>query len=104
MTTELRFLAATVILALLHLILDPHLISFQLGYRWTATSSEQPMPPLRGLRKPRGPSLPELYGNFPFLRCGRVGGLFRRSPRRADFWGTQFYFWGRVGHWQPQLA
>jgi hypothetical protein len=33
MTTELRFLAATVILGLLHLIMDPHLISFQLGYR-----------------------------------------------------------------------
>jgi hypothetical protein len=33
MTTELRFLAATVILGLLHLIVDSHLISFQLGYR-----------------------------------------------------------------------
>ncbi len=30
MTTELRFLAATVILGLLHLIVDSHLISFQL--------------------------------------------------------------------------
>jgi hypothetical protein len=40
MTTELRFLAATVILGLVHLIVDSHLISFQLGYCWTASVSQ----------------------------------------------------------------
>lgn len=49
MTTELRFLAATVILGLVHLIVDSHLISFNLGYRWTASSRDQPVPSLRGV-------------------------------------------------------
>src|ERR1700712_4454992 len=49
MTTELRLLAASVILGLCHLIADSHLISHQLGYRWTASSREQPAPALRGL-------------------------------------------------------
>jgi hypothetical protein len=49
MTTELCFLAASIILGLVHLIVDSHLISFQYGYRWTASSREQPVPPLRGV-------------------------------------------------------
>jgi uncharacterized MAPEG superfamily protein len=49
MTTELRFLTASIILGLVHLIVDSHLISFQHGYRWTASSREQPVPPLSGM-------------------------------------------------------
>jgi hypothetical protein len=56
MTTELRFLAASVILGLLHLIVDSHLISFQYGYRWTASTLEQPVPPLRGVAIPPAPA------------------------------------------------
>jgi len=49
MTTELRFLAASIILGLLQLIAASHLISFQYGYRWTASDRDEPVPPLRGL-------------------------------------------------------
>jgi len=49
MTAELKLLAASVILGLVHLIGASHLISFQRGYRWTASSREEPVPPLRGL-------------------------------------------------------
>ena len=38
MTTELWLLVASVILGLVHLIATSHLISFQYGYRWTASS------------------------------------------------------------------
>ena len=41
-TTELQILAATVILGLVHLIADSHLISWQLGYRWTAGNASGP--------------------------------------------------------------
>jgi hypothetical protein len=43
MTTELRLLAASLILGLVHLIAASHLISFQRGYRWTASSREEPV-------------------------------------------------------------
>jgi uncharacterized MAPEG superfamily protein len=48
MTTELQFLATSV-LGLLSLIATSHLISFQRGYRWSASERDEPMPPLRGL-------------------------------------------------------
>jgi uncharacterized MAPEG superfamily protein len=67
MTTELRFLAATVILGLLHLIADSHLISFQLGYRWTASSREQPVPPLRGVANRVDQAYTNFMETFPFF-------------------------------------
>jgi uncharacterized MAPEG superfamily protein len=49
MTTELTLLAAGVVLGLVHLVAASHLISFQRGYRWTASDREEPVPRLRGL-------------------------------------------------------
>ena len=49
MTTELRFLATSVVLGLLSLIATSHLISFQRGYRWSASDREEAMPLLHGL-------------------------------------------------------
>jgi uncharacterized MAPEG superfamily protein len=67
MTTELRFLVATVILGLLHLIVDSHLISFQLGYRWTASNREQPVPPLRGVANRVDQAYTNFMETFPFF-------------------------------------
>jgi len=49
MTIELKFLAASVVIGLVHLVAASHLISFQYGYRWTASNRDEPVPPLRGL-------------------------------------------------------
>jgi len=49
MTTELRFLVASIVLGLVHLIADSHLISFQYGYRWTGSTREKPVPPRTGV-------------------------------------------------------
>ena len=98
MTIELQFLAATVILGLLHLIVDSHLISFQLGYRWTAGNREQPVPPLRGVTN-RGP---QAYTNFmetfPFFAAVVLVAHFADRHGALTLWGVQLYFWGRVGY------
>ena len=49
MTAELKLLAATVVLGLVHLIASSHLISWQGGYRWTASSRQEDVLPLCGL-------------------------------------------------------
>ncbi len=67
MTTELRFLAASVILGLVHLVLASHLISFQYGYRWTASSREQEVPPLRGLADCVDQATTNFLETFPFF-------------------------------------
>jgi len=49
MTVELWMLAASIVLGMIHLIASSHLISWQRGYRWTASSREADVPPLSGL-------------------------------------------------------
>jgi uncharacterized MAPEG superfamily protein len=98
MTTELRFLAATVILGILHLIADSHLISFQLGYRWTASSREQPVPPLRGVANRVDQAYTNFMETFPFFVAVVLAAHLADRHGALTLWGVQLYFWGRVGY------
>lgn len=98
MTTELRFLAATVILGLLHLIVDSHLISWQLGYRWTASSREQPAPPLRGIANRVDQAYTNFMETFPFFVAVVLAAHFIGRHDTLTLWGAQLYFWGRAGY------
>ncbi|HYY31877.1 MAG TPA: MAPEG family protein [Chthoniobacterales bacterium] len=61
MTIELRLLSGSIILGLVHLIAASHLISWQRGYRWAASSREEEVPPLRGLAN----GVDQATTNFP---------------------------------------
>ena len=47
MTIELTLLAASVFVGIVHIVALSHLQSWQRGYRWTASSREQPGQPPR---------------------------------------------------------
>ena len=98
MTTELRFLAATVILGLVHLIADSHFISAQLGYRWTAGNREEPAPPLRGLASRVDQSYTNFMETFPFFVAVVLAAHVADRHGPLTLWGVQLYFWGRVGY------
>ena len=98
MTTELYFLAATVILGLVHLIADSHLISWQLGYRWTASNREQPVPPLRGVANRVDQAYTNFMETFPFFAALVLAAQFAGKLGPLTMWGVQLYFWGRVGY------
>jgi uncharacterized MAPEG superfamily protein len=98
MTAELRFLAATVILGLLHLVVDSHLISFQLGYRWTAGNRDQPVPPLRGLASRVDQAYTNFMETFPLFAAVVLAAHFADRHDALTLWGVQLYFWGRVGY------
>ena len=46
MTLELKVLALNVILGLIQIVLASHTASLQRGYLWTASSRDEPAPPL----------------------------------------------------------
>ena len=98
MTTELRFLAASVILGLLHLIVDSHLISHQLGYRWTAGTREHPAPPLRGLASRVDQAYTNFMETFPFFAAVVLAAHFVGHHGTLTLWGAHLYFWGRLGY------
>jgi uncharacterized MAPEG superfamily protein len=98
MTTELRFLAASVILGLVHLIAASHLISVQRGYRWTASDREEPVPLLRGLANRVDQATMNFLETFPFFAALVLAAHLTNTHSALTIWGVQLYFWGRIGY------
>ncbi len=97
-TTELWFLVASVILGLVHLIAASHLISFQYGYRWTASSREQPVPPLRGLANRVDQAAANFLETFPFFAVLVLVAHVTQHHSLLTVWGAHLYFWARLGY------
>jgi uncharacterized MAPEG superfamily protein len=98
MTTELRFLASSVILGLLQLIAASHLISFQCGYRWTAGNRDEPVPPLRGLANRVDQATTNFLETFPFFAALVLVAHITNTHNALTIWGAHLYFWGRLGY------
>jgi uncharacterized MAPEG superfamily protein len=98
MTTELRLLAASVILGLVHLIAASHLISFQRGYCWTASSREEPVPPLRGLANRVDQATTNFLETFPLFAAVVLAAHLTGRESLLTLWGAHLYFWARVGY------
>ena len=97
-TTELWFLLASVILGLVHLIAASHLISFQHGYRWTASSREEPVPPLHGLANRVDQATTNFLETFPFFAALVLVAHVTRHHSLLTLWGAHLYFWARLGY------
>jgi uncharacterized MAPEG superfamily protein len=52
---------------LLHLIAASHAISSQYGYRWTASTREQPIPPLKGVANRMDQACTNFLETFPIF-------------------------------------
>jgi uncharacterized MAPEG superfamily protein len=98
MPIELKFLEASVALGLVHLIAASHLISFQRGYRWTASDREEPAPPLRGLVNRVDQATANFLETFPFFAALVLAVCFTNRTNPLSLWGVQLYFWARCGY------
>jgi uncharacterized MAPEG superfamily protein len=98
MTTELWLLVASIILGLVHLITASHLISFQYGYRWTASSREEPVPPLRGLANRVDQATTNFLETFPFFATLVLVAHVTHHHGLLTLWGAHLYFWARLGY------
>jgi uncharacterized MAPEG superfamily protein len=98
MTTELWLLVSSIILGLVHLIAASHLISFQYGYRWTASSREEPVPPLRGLANRVDQATTNFLESFPFFAALVLVAHVTHHHSLLTLWGAHLYFWARLGY------
>jgi len=98
MTAELRLLAASVVLGLVHLIASSHLISWQRGYRWTASSREEDVPPLHGLANRVDQATTNFLETFPFFAAMVLLARVTNHHSLLTVVGAHLYFWGRLGY------
>src|SRR5690349_2387783 len=64
---ELRMLAFSVILGLIHIVAASHSASLQRGYKWTASARDHPLPPLTGIAGRLARALTNFGETFPFF-------------------------------------
>ena len=104
MTTELQFLVASIILGLVHLVAASHLISFQYGYRWTAGSRDEPVPPLSGLANRVDQATTNFLETFPFFAALVLAAHVTNRHGFLTLWGAHLYFWARLGYLLAAVA
>jgi len=98
MTTELKLLVASVVLGLVQLIASSHLISWQRGYRWTASNREQNVPPLRGVANRVDQATTNFLETFPLFAALVFVARVTGHHSVLTVLGAHFYFWGRLGY------
>ena len=98
MTIEFQLLVASIFLGLIHLIAASHLISFQYGYRWTAGSREEPVPPLRGVANRVDQATANFLETFPFFATAVLLAHVVDRHTALTLLGAHLYFWARLGY------
>src|SRR5262245_46032354 len=98
MIVELKLLIASIVLGLVHLIASSHLISWQRGYRWTASSREEDVPPLRGVANRVDQATTNFLETFPFFAALVLLARVTDHHSLLTIIGAHLYFWGRVGY------
>ena len=97
MTVELWMLAASVALGMIYLIASSHLISWQRGYRWTASSREEVVPPLHGVTDRVDQATTNFLETFPFFAALVLITHVINHHSALSIWGVHLYFLGACG-------
>jgi uncharacterized MAPEG superfamily protein len=98
MTVELWMLAASIALGMAHLIASSHLISWQRGYRWTASSRDEAVPPLHGLPNRVDQATTNFLETFPFFAALVLIAHVINHHSALTIWGVHLYFWARLAY------
>jgi uncharacterized MAPEG superfamily protein len=98
MTVELWMLAASIVLGMIHLIASSHLISWQRGYRWTASSRQEAVPPLRNVANRVDQATTNFLETFPFFAALVLMTHVINHHGALTLWGVHLYFWARAAY------
>ena len=98
MTLELRLLAFSAALGLVHIVVASHSASLQRGYRRSASSRDEPVEPLHGVAGRLDRALRNFLETFPLFAAVVLTAHASGRHDALTEWGAQLYFWGRVAY------
>jgi uncharacterized MAPEG superfamily protein len=96
MPVELRMLLLSGAVGLAHIFLTAHSASLQRGYRWTASSRDQSVPPMTGVSGRIERGLQNFLETFPFFVCAVLIAHLLDLHNAYTEAGALLYFWGRI--------
>jgi uncharacterized MAPEG superfamily protein len=98
LTTELTLLAFSVGLGFVHIVAASHSASLQRGYRWSASSRDEPVEPLHGVAGRLDRALTNFLETFPLFAAVVLSAAATGRHNALTEWGARLYFWGRVAY------
>lgn len=96
MTLELRMLALSIVLGLVQIVLASHAASLQRGYRWTAGSRDEAVPPLTGAAGRLERALRNFVETFPLFAAAVVIAHLTAIHNWMTETGAELYLGGRI--------
>src|SRR5262245_44813366 len=86
----------SVALGFVHIIASSHAASLQRGYRWTASSRDESLPPLRGVAGRLERALYNYLETFPLFVALVLAAQLAGVHSRSTEWGSYLYLGARV--------
>ena len=98
MTVELGTLVLSVALGLVHIVLASNAASLQRGYRWSLSTRDDAVAPLKGVPARLERALRNYLETFTFFAAAVMIANVAGRHNWMTILGTQLYFWGRVAY------
>lgn len=96
MRIELTLLGATLVLALVQILITAHLRTRQYGLKWNAGARDEAMPPLDPLPARMQRAQTNLFETLPlFIGAVLAAAVAGRLGLKTEI-GAHLYFWGRL--------
>jgi uncharacterized MAPEG superfamily protein len=96
MPVELTLLGATLVLALVQILLTAHLRTRQYGLKWNAGPRDEPMPPLNPLPARMLRAQQNLYETLPLFIGAVLAAAAAQRLGPLTSLGAHLYFYGRL--------
>ena len=98
MTVELKMLTLSVVLGIVQIVAVSHAASLQRGYRWTASSRDEKVPPLQGVAGRLDRALRNFVETFPLFAAVVLAAHVTDTHNALTALGAQLYFWARLAY------
>ena len=92
MSVELRMLTFSVVLGIVQIIAASHAASLQRGHKWTASSRDEKVEPLRGVAGRLDRALRNFSETFPLFVAVVLVARVTNTHDALTPWGAQLYF------------
>ena len=98
LTIELKMLLLSIVLGLVQIVAASHASSMQRGYRWTASSRDEPVLPLTGAAGRLERALRNYLETFPLFAAAVLVAHMSSTHSWMTEWGAQLFLWARVAY------
>ena len=96
MTVELKYLAWSIVLGLVYLLVATLLSNTQRGLGWNVSNRDTAAPPLTGAAARAHRATRNFLETFPFFAAAVLAVMLAKTGTAQTAMGAMLYFWARV--------